>query len=77
MDPPAVNRPDPGDERRVMSVSLLETVEKKAEWRVIYYVGELAIAVLDIFQKKTRATPVDMLAKCRRRLAAFKREETP
>jgi phage-related protein len=44
---------------------------------VIYYVGNLAIAVLDIFQKKTRATPEDILSNCRRRLAAFKREDAP
>ncbi|HEX4406410.1 MAG TPA: type II toxin-antitoxin system RelE/ParE family toxin [Polyangia bacterium] len=55
----------------------IKDIEKKAEWRVIYYVGELSIAVLDIFQKKTRATPDDVLATCRRRLAAFKREEAP
>ena len=55
----------------------IRDIEKKAEWRVIYYIGDLAIAVLDIFQKKTRSTPADVLANCRRRLAAFKREETP
>ncbi len=52
-------------------------LEQRAEWRVIYYVGNLAIAVLEIFAKKTRATPVDVIEKCRRRLADFKRRDTP
>lgn len=55
----------------------IRDLEKKAEWRVIYYVGNVAIAVLDIFQKKTRAIPEDILSNCRRRLAAFKREDAP
>jgi phage-related protein len=31
-----------------------------------------AIAILDIFSKKTRKTPDDVLTQCRRRLAALK-----
>jgi len=38
----------------------------------VYYVGSLAIAVLDIFAKKTRATPADVVEKYRRRLVDFK-----
>jgi hypothetical protein len=30
----------------------IRDIEKKAEWRVIYYVGNLAIAVLDIFRRR-------------------------
>jgi len=52
-------------------------IERKAEWRIVYYVGDLAVAVLDIFAKKTRATPADVVEKCRRRLADFKRRDAP
>ena len=41
--------------------------------RIIYYVGRLAIAVLDVFPKDTRATPVDVIRQCKRRLADFRK----
>lgn len=50
----------------------IDDLTTKIEWRVIYYVGNVAIAILDIFSKKTRKTPDDVLTQCRRRLAAFK-----
>jgi phage-related protein len=55
----------------------IDDIERKTEWRVVYYVGNLAVAVLEIFAKKTRATPVDVVEKCRRRLADFKRRDAP
>ena len=55
----------------------IDDIERKTEWRIVYYVGNLAIAVLDIFAKKTRATPADVVEKCRRRLADFKRRDAP
>lgn len=52
-------------------------VETGCEWRLIYYIGSSAIAVLEVFQKKTRVTPGNVLANCRRRLADFKRRDAP
>ena len=52
-------------------------VQHRIEWRVVYCVGRLAIAVLEVFEKKTKQTPQDMIANCRRRYAAFKKEDTP
>jgi phage-related protein len=52
-------------------------VEHRIEWRVVYCVGRLAIAVLEVFEKKTKQTPQDTIANCRRRYAAFKKEDTP
>ncbi len=45
----------------------------KKEWRVMYYIGRRAIAVLDVFQKTTRATPDDVIVNCRWRLAEFRK----
>lgn len=51
----------------------IDDIEQKKEWRVMYYVGRRAIAILDVFQKATRATPPQVLAACRRRLAEFRK----
>ena len=48
-------------------------VEQKKEWRVMYYVGRHAIAILDVFHKTTRATPARVIAECRRRVAEFRK----
>jgi phage-related protein len=36
----------------------------------------LAIAVLEVFPKDTRATPDDVIRNCRRRLAEFRKVES-
>jgi phage-related protein len=51
--------------------------EQRIEWRVIYCIGKLAIAILDVFEKKTKTTPQNAITNCRRRFAAFKKEDTP
>jgi len=47
----------------------------KIEWRVIYYTGKLAIAILDVFKHDTRTTPEAVIASCRRRLAQYQELE--
>ncbi len=51
----------------------IDDVQLKREWRVVYYVGRHAIAVLDVFQKSTRATPAHVISNCRRRVAEFRK----
>jgi len=51
----------------------IDDLQQKKEWRVMYLVGRHAIAVLDVFQKATRATPAHVIDSCRRRLAAFRK----
>jgi phage-related protein len=70
------SRPLPAIDPRCHELRIND-LEKKLEWRLVYYVGYLAVAVLDIFVKKTRTTPVDVIEKCRRRLADFKRRDVP
>ena len=50
----------------------IDDIATKIEWRIVYYMGRHAIAILDIFSKRTRKTPDSVLAQCRRRLADFK-----
>ena len=66
------SRPMPPIGPRCHELRIDDTVQKK-EWRIIYYVGRLAIAVLDVFPKDTRATPVDVIRQCKRRLAEFRK----
>jgi phage-related protein len=40
-------------------------------WRVIYRIDADAIVVLEVFEKKTRATPHRLIAECQRRLRLY------
>ena len=40
-------------------------------WRVIYRIDGDAIIVVDVFEKKTRATPHRLIAECQRRLRLY------
>jgi phage-related protein len=42
-------------------------------WRVIYHIGDDAIVVLDVFSKKTRATPKTTIDRCKRRLNRYEK----
>jgi phage-related protein len=66
------SRPMPSIGPRCHELRVDDTVQKK-EWRIIYYVGRLAIAVLDVFPKDTRTTPVEVIRQCKRRLAEFRK----
>lgn len=48
-------------------------------WRIIYHLDSDAIVILEVFQKKTRATPRQVLEVTRKRLRAYQlatREES-
>ena len=51
----------------------LQINDRGQTWRIVYYVAADAIVVLDVFNKKTQATPVQILDICRKRLAAYLR----
>lgn len=40
-------------------------------WRLIYRLDEDAIVVVDVFEKKTRATPRRVMTDCQRRLRLY------
>jgi phage-related protein len=41
------------------------------EWRIIYRIDLDAILVVDVFQKKTRETPLSVIGNCRKRLREY------
>ena len=47
--------------------------DREQTWRVIYRVDPDAVVILDVFSKKSRTTPDDVVQTCRRRLAAYER----
>lgn len=49
----------------------LGDIERDVEWRIIYYIDDLAIIVLDIFEKKTSKTPESVMKACRQRLNRY------
>ena len=40
-------------------------------WRLIYRIDHDAVVVLEVFEKKTRATPQRVIAECQRRLRLY------
>ena len=40
-------------------------------WRIVHHIATDAVVILDVFSKKTAATPNEVLTNCRRRLAAY------
>jgi phage-related protein len=49
----------------------LRIPDRSVTWRIVYHVAGDAIVILDVFAKKTEATPQSVLATCRRRLAQY------
>jgi phage-related protein len=49
----------------------LRVVDRGHNWRLVYRTDIDAIVILEVFAKKTRATPKDVIARCRRRLKAY------
>ena len=51
----------------------LRVNDQTQTWRVMYHVAADAVVVLDVFSKKTDATPKAVLDACRQRLASYRR----
>ena len=62
------SRPMPAVGRRCHE---LRIKDREHEWRIIYRVDSDAVVILDVFTKRTRATPGRVIADCRRRLKAY------
>lgn len=41
-------------------------------WRIVYAITTDAIVILEVFAKKTRATPVSVIKACRKRLKEYR-----
>ena len=51
----------------------LRLVDAALTWRLLYHVAPDAVVILDVFAKKTVATPHRVIADCRRRLERFQK----
>ena len=46
--------------------------EKNKTWRIIYFIDDDAIVILEVFAKKTQKTSQEVIDVCRKRLARYK-----
>ncbi len=51
----------------------LRVQDEGVSWRLVYRLDEDAVVVVDVFKKKTSATPRAVIDRCRRRLADYDR----
>jgi len=49
----------------------LRITDEKSEWRVIYRIDKDALIILEVFQKKTRQTPQQVVETYKRRLRQY------
>jgi len=49
----------------------LRVTDANRIWRLIYRIDSDAIVILDVFGKKTRRTPTDIIVACKRRLKLY------
>ena len=49
----------------------LRVHDENLTWRIVYYLGREAIVILDVFAKKTRATPKRVIDIARKRLDMY------
>lgn len=63
------SRPMPSVGRRCHE---LRIVDRDATWRIVYFVDNDAVVILDVFSKKTRATPKKAIDVCQARLRTYR-----
>jgi phage-related protein len=49
----------------------LRIIDRNAAWRIVYHVGSDAIVILEVFSKKSRTLPKQVLAASKRRLLTY------
>ena len=49
----------------------LRIVDKQVTWRILLAVQSDALVILEVFAKKTRQTPAQVVSTCKRRLKAY------
>ena len=62
------SRPMPSIAKNVHELRLRD---EDATWRVVYRIDPDAIVIVDVFSKKSQATPLPVIQTCRRRLNAY------
>lgn len=49
----------------------LRIVDRAQTWRIIYRIDRDAIVIAEVFSKKTRKTPPDVIERCKKRLQSY------
>jgi phage-related protein len=49
----------------------LRIMDGELAWRIVYRLDPDAVVICELFSKKTQTTPANVIASCRRRLAAY------
>ncbi len=49
----------------------LRVRDKNRNWRIIYRIDDDAIVIIEVFNKTTRTTPVEVIENCQRRLRLY------
>lgn len=68
-----VSRPMPRIGSRTHELRIKDVA---AQWRIIYRVDADAVLLLEVFKKKTRATPMAVIENCKRRLRQYDKDKT-
>ena len=50
----------------------LRIVDEDVTWRIAYYIGREAIVILEVFDKKTQATPKHVIETAKKRLTLYR-----
>ena len=64
-----LSRPMPSIDRRCHE---LRIVDADQTWRIVYSLEPAAVVILEVFGKKTRATPKHVVDICKKRLASYR-----
>ena len=64
------SRPMPSIGRRCHE---LRVRDKEQNWRIVYRIDPDAIVIVEVFEKKTGATPKKVIDACKARLKAYER----
>lgn len=62
------SRPMPSIAKNVHELRIRDA---DATWRIVYRIDPDAIVIVEVFSKKTQATPQAVIQTCRRRLSAY------
>ena len=68
------SRPMPSIGPRVHELRIQDPATRST-WRIVYRADPSEILVVDVFAKKTQATPKQVIAQCRQRLRIWDQEE--
>jgi phage-related protein len=49
----------------------LRIIDKNVTWRIIYHIGDDAIVILEVFTKKSKQTPKNIIEACTKRMKRF------